>query len=99
MVTTFITYPDAFVTLTYQIEDELFQIIGTTDHPFWLKTEGRFEEMGHLRLGDQLLTNGKAQAQVVGLSLAFASQGATFQTYNFEVADYHTYFAAESGSD
>lgn len=70
----------------------------TAPHPFWVcsrKVPG-FVMAEELREGDELLTADGRRAEVTGKVLELAPEGGTFTTYNFEVEDYHTYFAGRS---
>jgi hypothetical protein len=50
-----------------------------------------------LQPGDSLTFSSGGQGQVLSLASERAPPGETFTTYNFEVADFHTYFAGEGG--
>lgn len=50
--------------------------------------------MGELQVGEGLLLSDGDHAIVVSLDFEQASPGTHFDTYNFEVEDWHTYFVA-----
>lgn len=67
--------------------------IGTTaEHPFWVRGK-QWVEAGDLIAGDELVSLTGDSLIVKGVVAEKARQ----DTYNFEVADYHTYFVDELG--
>jgi hypothetical protein len=68
------------------------ETIGTTvDHP-WRLVGGEWRETAELEPGDELVTaNGRRAVAVL-----VTETDRTAQTYNFEVADFHTYFVGEA---
>ena len=70
----------------------------TAPHPFWVSNREKpgFVAAEELRVGDELLVDDRRQAVVTGKTLEMAPADESFTTYNFEVADFHTYFAGES---
>ncbi|MFO1440189.1 MAG: polymorphic toxin-type HINT domain-containing protein [Verrucomicrobiaceae bacterium] len=106
VVQTFITHPAELHHLTYEVrgppaEGETMhcETLGVTaPHPFWVSSRSKpgFVPAGELRAGDELhLANG-GEAIVTANTRETAPLGETFTTYNFEVADFHTYFAGRS---
>ena len=71
-------------------EQELIQ--ATPEHPF-MKADGTWRSASQLAVGDRVQTNGK---QIATLK-AVATDAKTHKVYNFEVADFHTYFVGEFG--
>lgn len=72
------------------------EIACTFEHPFAVvEVEGgwRWVAAAELRHGDRLRLARGGEAVVTGMRFEVAEQGASFTTYNFEVADWHTYFA------
>jgi hypothetical protein len=72
------------------------EIISTAGHPFHVERAGGFSDFvaaGELRSEDRLTLADGAEAVVTDVSSQQASEGALFTTYNFTVADHHTYFA------
>ena len=64
------------------------------EHPFYAPTKG-WTEAVHLRAGDKLLNhNGE---MVVVEQVQHEILEAPVTVYNFEVADYHTYFVGTNG--
>ena len=100
---TFITKPILLYHLYYTInggeaDDEDPELIsGTGEHPFWVVAKQEFVPVEDLEVGDVFrLANGEF-ATLAKIDTEKAVHGETFTTYNFEVADYHTYFAGVSG--
>jgi Pretoxin HINT domain len=75
-------------------------VICTRQHPFYVsnREEGRFVEAGQLRIGDQVRLVDGSSANVIQLEKTEATADQRFTTYNFEVADSHTYFVGEGGA-
>jgi hypothetical protein len=76
---------------------EAGEISGSLEHPFHVQREGDcfagFVPLRDMRVGDVLtLADGRA-AVVEEHRVEQAVSGTVFTTYNFEVAEYHTYFA------
>ena len=70
------------------------QTTTTPEHPFYAPTKG-WTEAVHLRAGDKLLNhNGE---MVVVEQVQHEILEAPVTVYNFEVADYHTYFVGTNG--
>ncbi|EDM24682.1 hypothetical protein LNTAR_18415, partial [Lentisphaera araneosa HTCC2155] len=100
---TFVTKPTLLYHLYYTInggeaDDEDPELIsGTGEHPFWVVGKQKFVPVKDLKVGDVFrLANGEF-ATLAKIGTEKAVHGETFTTYNFEVADYHTYFAGDSG--
>lgn len=73
------------------------EIVCTGNHPFFVPSAGRFIPMSELEVGTDLsLANGR-RAEVVAIEVETAPSEHLFTTFNFEVADFHTYFAGELG--
>jgi hypothetical protein len=69
------------------------EIVGTGEHPFWVVNRNDFVPAAELKPGDRLRLATGGEARVVSMSRESAPRGERFTTYNFEVAEYHTYFA------
>lgn len=103
---TFITHPAELHHLTYEVrgppaegETVRCETLGVTaPHPFWVSSRSKpgFVPAGELRAGDELRLANGGQAIVTANTRETAPLGETFTTYNFEVADFHTYFAGRS---
>ncbi|EDM29748.1 hypothetical protein LNTAR_18398 [Lentisphaera araneosa HTCC2155] len=100
---TFVTKPTLLYHLYYTInsgesDDEDAELIsGTGEHPFWVVAKQQFVPVEDLEIGDVFrLANGEF-ATLAKIDTEKAVHGETFTTYNFEVADFHTYFAGDSG--
>jgi hypothetical protein len=106
VVQTFITHPAELHHLTYELrgppesgplsprmESETLGV--TAPHPFWVSNRSQpgFAPAGELRAGDELRLANGGRAIVTANTPETAPLGETFTTYNFEVADFHTYFA------
>jgi hypothetical protein len=98
---TFTTHPEELFTLGYDTDgdgatDE--ELTGTGEHPFWVEDLGEFLPMRDLRTGMRLsLAREGATAIVTGNVSKRGPPGERFTTYNFEVADFHTYFVGGAG--
>ena len=74
------------------------EVVTTAPHPFFVSDYDRFIPAAELRPGDTLVLADGRDADVVSLSVEFAGTAdEAFTTYNFEVADFHTYFVAQDG--
>ncbi len=73
------------------------ELICTAEHPFFAMNRGNFVPAGSLRIGDELLTADGGMAIVIGNTAQLAENGESFTTYNFEVEEFHTYFAGIDG--
>lgn len=73
--------------------DETLRVTG--EHPFYVAGTG-FVPAKLLPSGAVLSTAKFEVARVTSVSRERAPPGSPFRTYNFEVADYHTYFVGES---
>ena len=75
------------------------EITFTGEHPFFVgnRAQPDFVPARELQPGDSLSFSSGGQGQVISLASERAPPGQTFTTYNFEVADFHTYFAGEGG--
>ncbi len=103
---TFITHPAELHHLTYEVrgppaEGEAVhcETLGVTaPHPFWVSSRSKpgFVPAGELRAGDELRLANGGHAIVTANTRETVPLGETFTTYNFEVADFHTYFAGRS---
>ena len=106
---TFATRPDALYTLSYDPDGDgplaADAIVTTAPHPFWVDnrdadgdgTPGGFAAASELLAGDVLLTADGTLGEVLGLKVQWAEAGERFETYNFAVADFATYFVDEAG--
>jgi hypothetical protein len=95
----FTTHPQELCHLSYDVDgdgqsDET--LTGTAPHPFWMVGQEQFVPMGDLKTGDVLTTTSGKSVTVTSNSRQRAPPGETFTTYNFEVADFHTYFVGKS---
>ncbi|MEZ5434424.1 MAG: polymorphic toxin-type HINT domain-containing protein [Verrucomicrobiales bacterium] len=74
-------------------------ISGTGSHPWYVLTPGRvgFVPARELQAGDILSLRDGTRAWVADKTREVAPPGQTFTTYNFAVADHHTYVAGQGG--
>ncbi len=88
-------------------------ITGTPEHPVWVKERREFVGLGSLVPGQHLERTDRGPARVLSVTTTRGPPpseerpaprptlhgwtGSRFTTYNFEVADFHTYFVGESG--
>ena len=101
VLNTFVTHPNKLYHLSYSSSKQRpttnNQLITTGEHPFY--SAGKWTPAKQLRVDDQLvLSNGKT-VKVTAIEVEHAPQGQSFTTYNFEVADWHTYFVMPIDSE
>ena len=70
------------------------QLLTTADHPFYHNVLG-WTHASRLKAGDKLKEDDGGTLTV--LSSVFSEDAPINMTYNFEVADFHTYFVGEDG--
>jgi len=76
--------------------DDAVQELKTTDeHPFWVVGQG-WVNAGDLKIGQQVLQADGDPATVVSTEAESHPEGVP--VYNFETADYHTYFVSAHGT-
>ncbi|MFO1440191.1 MAG: polymorphic toxin-type HINT domain-containing protein [Verrucomicrobiaceae bacterium] len=70
----------------------------TEEHPFWVERPDftGFVPAGALRLGDKLRRADGGLAELRSKLPERAPEGSTFTTYNFSVAEHHTYFVGNA---
>ena len=68
----------------------------TAEHPFYVLNAADFVPAKDLSIGDLLFLSDGGRATVTGVEIEHAETG-LFTTYNFEVEDFRTYHAGESG--
>lgn len=73
------------------------ELICTGEHPFFVQERQDFVEARNLQVGYSLVLSDGLTATVVANTTETAAEGQTFTTYNFEVAEFHTYFAGKRG--
>ncbi|WP_269539370.1 LamG-like jellyroll fold domain-containing protein [Cerasicoccus fimbriatus] len=103
---TIITHPERLYHITIQSGsgddgDDAWSseqtLVCTGEHPFWIESVAEFIPADELTIGDSVLLHNGSNATIVSIQIENAPLGETFTTYNFEVADFHTYFAGEPG--
>lgn len=72
-------------------------VVGTGEHPFWCEEEQEFVPLADLKPGQTLWLATGNPSTVLSLEKARGPPAAGLTTYNFEVADFHTYFVTTSG--
>ena len=83
-----------------QTDSPIVETVGVTEeHPFWVERTSfaGFVPAGALRVGDRLRCAGGETAMVRSMVLEEAPAEAFFTTYNFSVAEHHTYFVGNAG--
>jgi hypothetical protein len=65
----------------------------TTEHPFWVNGKG-WTDTGQLKIGNKIESRNGDDLAVKSLTL----RPGVFPAYNFEVADFHTYFVGDDGA-
>jgi Pretoxin HINT domain len=69
----------------------------TGAHPFWVQGDTAFVNAAQLEVGDDFRLADGRSAELVDIEIEEAASGSPFKTYNFEVADVHTYFVGADG--
>lgn len=107
---TMTTHHSVIYHITYEVDEgprvtgrrsgSFTETLGTTiNHPFWVvnRPVPSFLPAGSLHVGDVLSLADGGTAEVVKVAKELAPPSQPFTTYNFEVADYHTYFVGQTG--
>ena len=95
---TFVTYPTELLHITVESDSgERETIVGTGPHPFYVERARAFVPASDLQPGDRLSLPEGRSASVLSIRHEHAAAGSTFTTYNFEVANHHTYFVGKAG--
>ena len=68
------------------------EIITTPNHPFYVDGEG-FVEAGNLQIGDEVENAGGEILKIEDIAIEYLDT--PIQIYNFEVADWHTYYVSD----
>lgn len=90
VVRTFVRYIDT----TIHVIANGTEIETTSEHPFWVEGKG-FIKAGYLQKGDILRLSSNTGATVENIWIEAHEEEVV--VYNFEVADFHTYFVSELG--
>lgn len=94
---TVVTHPTRLYHVHYRTgASATAELVGTAEHPFYVTNRSAFVPAGDLRVGDELVLAGGGAAHVTAIDAEDVADG-TFTTYNFEVADFHTYFVGDAG--
>ena len=78
----------------YHIHANGEEIICTGEHPFYVASREKFITARELKVGETLLLSDDSCVIIEGIKVERLKKPET--TYNFEVADYHTYYVSES---
>lgn len=109
VVQTFVTHPSELYHLTYELRGPpdggastsvVLETLGVTaPHPFWVlnRDQPKFLPAEDLHPGDLLCLADGGTALVRTKTLEAKPEGECFTTYNFEVAQFHTYFVGQRG--
>lgn len=73
------------------------ELVCSGPHPFFVIALGRFVPARDLVVGQGFLLADGREAVLEAVTTEDALDGEIFTTYNFEVADYHTYFVGTEG--
>ena len=92
---TFKTIPGELYHVTVEQNDRCETIVCTGAHPFFVASRNEFVAAKELAVGDSLVSHGGVAGKIVAIREEVLSDLLT--TYNFEVAEHHTYFVGESG--
>jgi hypothetical protein len=99
VLSTVVTHPTRLyhVRLVVQGTKSFETLSGTGEHPFYVVNRSVFVPAKELQQGDILSLSDGRTALLAEVAIENAKPGETFTTYNFEVADHHTYFVGKSG--
>lgn len=98
VVNTFVTHPSELYHVTIMADsgqEETFKVTGT--HPLFHLDRKEFVPVEDLMVDDWIAISNGGTAVIRSIERERAEHGNTYTTYNFEVADTHTYFAGEIG--
>jgi len=104
VVQTFTTHPDQLYHLVARggrnsasdNDDPEARISATAGHPLRVVGKQAFVPVSELQAGDTFLTRSGQYQTLESIRIERAPAVETFTTYNFEVADFHTYFAGRA---
>ena len=98
VVATFVTRPIELFHVEYVTDSDVVEVLTVTaPHPFFESRRCGFVPASELRQGDELARPEGRTATVRSIRVERAAPGERFTTYNFEVEDFHTYFAGVAG--
>ncbi|MEM1060433.1 MAG: polymorphic toxin-type HINT domain-containing protein, partial [Verrucomicrobiota bacterium] len=103
VVQTFVTHPTRLYHLCYRTREgdggnENSELVSCTgEHPFWVEEKQSFVPTEELQIGNTFLLGNETTAVLESIQVEEAPIGENFTTYNFEVADFHTYFVGNKG--
>jgi hypothetical protein len=99
VLSTVVTHPTRLYQVRFFIAGtkDFETVTGTGEHPFFVASRQAFVPLKELSRGEVLsLADGRI-AVVAELDIQDAKSDETFTTYNFEVAENHTYFVGATG--
>lgn len=92
----FVTNPTELFHITYQdAKGDAYTLKTTGEHPFFVSDKG-WVIARELSIADRLQISDDSAVAISDITTEKAKDG-TFTTYNFEVEDYHTYYALPEG--
>ena len=97
---TFTTRPASVFHVAYRADDSerVEIVVGTGEHPVYVVEQGAFIEIRHVSIGERLQLADGTRAVVISCREESASERDSLVTYNFSVAEFHTYFVGELGA-
>ena len=97
VVNLFVTHPVKLYTITYKdAVGDAYEIKVSGEHPFWVADKGWIAAR-LLTIDDRLVITDDKTVVITDITNEVAPEGKAFTTYNFEVADTHTYFVLQEG--
>ena len=97
VIQTMVTHPTRLYHVIFRTQTGKEEsLVCTGEHPFHVAVRGDFVAARELQPGEVLTLAEGSSAQILSITTEDALDRA-FTTYNFEVADFHTYFAGRSG--
>ncbi len=98
VVATMVSHPEAMCHIQFRNEiGETETVTGSLSHPFFVIEKQEFVPAVELNIGNTFTLADGNTAFVTGINLVEAEEEKPFTTYNFEVADFHTYFTGVAG--
>ncbi len=100
VVETFVTHPEALYRITINNGADSETLICTGEHPFYSATAEQFVPAAELSVGETLvLQSAEPTAHITDIQVERGPPegDGRYTTYNFEVADWNTYFVGDSG--
>ena len=91
------TYHAELYIITYKdANGDEYELKVSREHPFWVADKG-WVAARELAIADKLVITDDTVVTICAIKTEKAPDGKPFTAYNFEVADYHTYYVIQEG--